>query len=295
MAGLLQFKTLTSATIVETFLLDGTPSDLDGGVGSMPVVTLTRPDGTAGPASGTVTRTGTGVFQFVLAGQPDPTVLDVTWTGTIGGQSQTLTSTVEILGQDLFGLAELRAFKLAGGQPFGTGATPLFTAAQLHDARAVALDELTTILGFSPVPRFAREYHSGDGRSWLFTNQRKPSRLLSVTVDGTAQTVADFDIAETRKLTWSAGSFPGTRARNVVVEYVAGWPRPLGLCGHVAMKMAAAQLLPDGFQTTTTFSTGDATYTYEPAEVASSGFVRHTGVRDLDRWLHRHADTLAYA
>jgi hypothetical protein len=291
MSGLLQFAVGTSATLTETFLVDGTPTDLDAGV---PTVTITRPDGTT-IASGTVSNswTGppartTGQYRFVLGGQANPTVLDVAWAGVIGGQSQTLHGTVEIVGRDLFGLAELRALKVGGGTPFATTATPLFSDAQLHDARAATGDELTEILGFSPVPRFARDLLDGRGRSSVFVAAHKATGLLSVRIDGTAQTLGDFVLADTGQLTWTAGTFPATTPGNVVVEYVAGWPRPQGDGGRIAQLMAAAMLLPDGFQTATTASFPDgSTYTYEPSETGRGGFVRHTGVRVIDRWLNR--------
>jgi hypothetical protein len=291
-SGLLQFAIGTSATLTETFLVDGTPTDLDSGV---PVVTITRPDSMT-IASGTVSHvspagSNVGKYQFVLAALTTPTILDVAWTGTIGGQSQTLRSTVEILGADLFGIAELRALKVGGGLPFSSTATPLYSDAQLHDARTATGDELTEILGFPPVPRFARETLDGRGRRIVFVADHKTTSLLSVRVDGTAQTLTDFVLADTGRLTWTAGTFPATTPGNVVVEYVHGWPRPKGKGGHMAMMMAAAMLLPDGFQTTTTFSTPDgATYTYEPSETGRGGFQRWTGIRVVDKWLNLHAD-----
>lgn len=292
MGSLLQFAVTTSATVTETFTVDGAPTDLDAGV---PAVALTKPDGTvvtpAPTVSGAWSGRTTGQYRFVLAGLPKPTVLAGAWTGTIGGQPQTLHTTIEILGADLFGITELRALKVAGGTPFSLTATPLFSDAQLHAARAAVGDELTQILGYPPVPRFARELLDGNGRADLFVSAHKTVELLSVTVDGTAQTLADFTLADTGQLSWTAGRFTATKPRTVAVEYVHGMPTMPGDGGRVAQLMAAAQLLPDGFQTTTTASFPDgSTYTYEPSETGRAGFVRHTGIRVVDRWLNRWAE-----
>jgi hypothetical protein len=291
MASLLQFETLSSATVVETFTSGTTLTDLDGGVGAVPVVTVTRPDGTT-IAPGTVTRTGVGTFSFVLAGQPNPTELMVTWTGTIGGQSQTRVGTIEILGAQLFTVAEFRAWRVPGGTPFENPTT--YPDSDIHRARAEVLEEFTQILGFSPVPRFHREIHSVRGWDQVLLNEKEATRVLSVTVSGVAQVAANFYVGPGGTLTpvtaYQASSWPAYGYGNVVVEYVAGLPRVPGRGRNAAMLMAGAALNPAGFSTAQSVSmpTGE-TYTYEPAETGRGGFQRHTGVRDLDRWLNRWA------
>jgi hypothetical protein len=293
MSDLLQFKRLTSATITQMFTVDGLPKDLDAGV---PVVTITRPDLTI-IASGTVSHVGgvdSGQYKFVLAGQPDCTILDVTWTGTIGSQPQTLHDTIEIVGADLFGLAAFRALRVANGTPFATTATPLYSDAQIRDTRTAVLDEFTTILGFSPVPRFARETLDGNGRTCLILPGLKASEILSVTINGAAKTATDYQIVPGNQIeavtSYSYGTaFTGGR-RNVVVEWVHGAERVPGNGSHVAMLYAAALLNPSGFSSASTVSMPDgSTYTYEPSETGRNNFQRHTGIREVDRWLNRHS------
>jgi hypothetical protein len=296
-ADLLQFKRFTSATITQTFTVDGLPADLDS---SVPVVTITRPDGTT-IASGTVSNAwagpparSTGQYRFVLAGQPDCTILTVTWAGTIGGQPQTLQDTIEIVGADLFGLAAFRALRVANGTPFATTATPLFTDAQIRDTRTAVLDEFTSILGFSPVPRFAREPLNGDGRGMLVVPHLLTHRLLSVTVNGVVQTVGGYTLQRSGILEATSnyapsGTFTGGR-QNVVVEYVHGTERVPGNGAARAMLYAAALLNPSGFSSASTVSMPDgSTYTYEPSETGRNNFQRHTGIREVDRWLNRHS------
>jgi hypothetical protein len=299
-ADLLQFKRLTSATITQTFTVDGLPADLDSGV---PTVTITKPDLTT-IASGTVSNAwagpparSTGQYRFVLAGQPDCTILDVTWTGTIGGQPQTLQDTVEIVGADLFGLVAFRGLRVANGTPFATGATPAYSDAQIRDERTAVLDEFTDALGFSPVPRFARETHDADGGA-IVLYEHKPLRLLSVTVAGTAQAVGGYYLHPAGILRpisgYAAGPAIPYGIGNVTVEYVAGWPQPRGKGDYMAMAMAAKYLNPSGFTSATSVSLPDgSTYSYEPSETGRGGYIRPTGFRDVDRWLLAHQARVA--
>jgi hypothetical protein len=291
MADLLQFKKLTSATITQTFTVDGLPKDLDAGV---PVVTITRPDLTT-IASGTVSHVGgvdSGQYKFVLAGQPDCTILDVTWTGTIGGQPQTLQDRIEIVGADLFGLAAFRALRVANGTPFATTATPLFTDNQIRDARTAVLEEFTAILGFSPVPRFAREILDGNGSPRMPLPGLKATRILNVTINGVAQTSSSYQVGIGNQIesvsSYGWGDTFTWGQRNVVVEWVHGTERVAGNGSHVAMLYAAALLNPSGFSSASTVSMPDgSTYTYEPSETGRNNFQRHTGIREVDRWLNR--------
>jgi len=300
MADLLQFKRLTSATITQTFTVDGVPADLDSGV---PVVTITKPDGTT-IASGTVSNAwagpparSTGQYRFVLAGQPDCTILTVTWTGTIGGQPQTLQDTVEIVGADLFGLAAFRALRVSNGTPFASNAVPLYSDAQIRDERTAVLDEFTDALGFSPVPRYARETHDADGDA-IVLYEHKPLRLLSVTVAGTSQAVGGYYLHPAGILrpatNYAAGPAIPYGIGNVTVDYVAGWERPRGKCSDMAMLLAAKYLNPSGFTSATSVSLPDgSTYSYEPSETGRGGYIRPTGFRDVDRWLLAHQARVA--
>jgi hypothetical protein len=292
-ADLLQVLRGTSATISQTFSVDGATLDLDTGV---PVVTVTRPDLTT-IASGTVTHVGSvgsGKYQMVLVAQANETLLTITWTGTIGGQPQTLTSYVEVVGGFLFGLSAFRAMRVGGGTPFAATATPLYSDAQIQEARTEILDEFTEILGFSPVPRFARATLNGNGRTCLGLPGLMASRVLSVTVNGVAQTATNYQATDANEIEAISSYGPGapftSGRRNVVVEWVHGWDRVKGIGGTIAMIWAGAQLNPSGFSSASTISMPDgSTYTYEPSETGRGGFRRPSGIRQADRWFDLHS------
>jgi hypothetical protein len=294
MSGLLQVEQGTSITVIVTFTYNGVGQDLDSGV---PAITLTKPDGTAGPASGTVTNlTGAGTdgqYSFVAPAQAEVTWLDYTATGTIGGQPQTLRGRVEWLGATLFNLARLRQLRVANATPFSETATSLFTDAQLMAERTAVLDEFTEALGFSPVPRLAREIHSSGNGYGVQLDQRMQPRLISVSVGGVAQLVAGYGITSTGVLRSVSGYLPGSAIPygygNVVVEYVHGWEQPRGKCSDMAMLLAAKYLNPSGFSSATTVSTPEGVvYSYDPSESDQHGRIRPTGFRDVDRWLLLH-------
>jgi hypothetical protein len=288
-----QLDTGTSATLSQTFQVNGVPSDLDSGV---PVVTLVRPDGTAGPASGTVNHVGSagsGTYSFVVAKQDDPIWFDVTWAGTIGGQPQILGSRVEWVGQPLFTIPAMRALKVAGGTPFSLTATPLVSDQQIMDARTATLDEFQQILGFSPVPRFYRETHDGDGSGCVVLGELEVTDLVSVTINGQAQAVGDYTLRPEGELVatsnyTASGSF-AQGPQNVVVEYVAGWRLVMGDGSNIAMLRAAMRLDPGISSAASSVTTPDGvSYSFDPAgQVTQAGTVRHFGIPAIDSWLNR--------
>jgi hypothetical protein len=292
MADLVQILQRTGVKATVTFYAGGVATDSATQV----KVDVVRPDGTLLVTQANASdEAGDGVYGYQLAPQADPTMLRLDWSGTIGGVAMTVSTWVEVLGGHLFGLAELRAFKVADGTPFSTTATPLFTDDQLMDARAAVLDEFTDILGFSPVPRHHREVLDGDGSGTLLLSKLKAHRLLAVSVGGGAQSVGSYTLKRSGVLQATSnyvasGSFTAG-VGNVAVEYVAGWERVEGIGRDAAMVMAAKVLQPSGFSNATSVTTPDGmTYSYTPSEVGRSGFRRFTGIRDLDEWLNRRSE-----
>jgi hypothetical protein len=290
MADLLQILHRTGVKARVTLYADGVATDSATQV----KVDVVRPDGTLLVTQANATdEAGDGVYGYQLAPQADPTLLRLDWSGTVGGVALTVSTWVEVLGGLLFTLPELRALKVANGFPFALTATPLFTDAQLMDTRAATLEEMTEVLGFSPVPRFVREVHSVDRSGTVILKELLATRVLSVSVAGVAQSAADYAISDGGVLlpvsNYAASPWASYGYGNVAVEYVAGWERVKGIGGHIAMIWTAAQLNPSGFSSATTVTVGDATYTYEPSETGRGGFERHTGIREADRWFRLHS------
>ena len=285
MADLQQILVGTPVTITETFEVDGLAANVDA---VLPTLVLLKPDGTAHTPVPTVLDTWagppartTGQYRFVLPRQLAPYYLDYQLSGIIGGQPITLAGRVEWIGATLFNLSAFRQLRVAGGTPFAATASPLYSTAQITDKRAEILEEMTTVLGYSPVPRFARETHDG---GYVKLHRHPAGPLISVTIAGADSPIVGYYLQPSGVLVTTAGGVFASGVGNVVVEYVHGASRVPGNGSHVAMLWAAAQLNPSGFSSASTVSMPDgSTYTYEPSETGRGGFMRHTGIREVDR------------
>ena len=292
MADLLQFLAKTPVQPRASFYSSGTLTDLDGPAGGTCTVTITLPDGSPGPASGTVSHVSTGVYSFVLDGPPDPIVYDIAWSGTIGAKPVTIDTQAEAVGELLFTIPELRELKVGDEAPF---ADPVvWPDAKLQEVRTATLGEFTRILGFSPVPRFRRETHDGDGRSaCLGLDKLLAHKPLAVSVNGASQTIGDYQINDANQIEavadYGAGAVFTWGRRNVVIEYVHGWERVEGDGSNVAMLRAAMRLNPAVSSQATNMTTADGTsYSFDPAgQVTQAGTTRHFGVPAIDAWLNR--------
>lgn len=289
MAEVLQVLKATSAQPRGLFYADGALVDLDAAV---PVVTLTKPDGTAGPASGTVTRITTGTYAFTLtaASTAELTVYSVNWTGNVGGLAQTITTSVEVVGDYLFTLAALRAVKVGGTAAFTD--TTAYPAQLLIDRRAEVTDDFAARCGWSFTPRFARETRDGDGSGCVVLGHLKASKLLSVTVGGTARSLTGYSLRPSGVLEAVSGYQPvgffTPGRQNIVVEYVHGDDIPPPAVSTAALARAAMLLLPGQGSTVSSWTTPDGTtYSYDQAgQRFAGGGTRHYGVPAIDSVLN---------
>lgn len=294
---LLQVLKGASAQPRGLFYVDGVLTDIDAA--GVPTVTLTRPDGTAGPASGAVTRVSLGTYTFTLAAASTAqvTIYTVTWSGNIGGQPQTITTQVEVVGEFLFTLAALRATKVASGLPFAD--TTTYPNQLLLDTRTEVTDDFAGRCGHSFVPRFARETHNGTDRDALALDEHThgPATLLSVTVDGVAEALGGWTLEESGVLRSTSGFRPVGVIRggiaNVVAEYVHGFAKPPAAVSTAGLARAAMLLLPSQSSAVSSWTTPDGTtYSYDQAgQRFRGGGLRHYGVPGIDAVLNESAYT----
>lgn len=148
--------------------------------------------------------------------------LTVTWTGDVSTYQRTFTQTVEVVGGHYVSIAEIRA-------EAGMDDAQLFPSTLLAEIRAEVEDVCEQAVGWAFVPRFRRESFHGSGTSRLELPCPKPTAVLAVTVDGTAQTVGDYSVdATTGEIVATAGTFPvsSNGAPNVVVAWTHGESDP---------------------------------------------------------------------
>ena len=220
-----------SATITQTFYEDGVPADPSP---DSATVTITRDDGTAIATDAATTNVGVGAVSYTLTPSDlaDLDLLTVTWKATFGGQEQTYTDTIEVVGGFLFTIAQARA------------STPLndtvkFSTQQIIDARTLVETALEDACGVAFVPRYRREAVSGSGTRNLLLSMPRVTAVRPASVDGT-----DFTLGE---LAGVVPSGPGVIyaqngwARgfgNYTVAYEHGWPSPPPRISQAALRWA---------------------------------------------------------
>lgn len=183
----------------------GVLTDVDGGLGALPSLTVTREDGATYPPP-LVTHTGTGVYSATLtpsllvgslvAAGPTSTVdqLTVTWTAVVGGTATTVTQRLDVVGGFYFDLAELRALPNMSDTPAG-GAGFKYPDAQLLAARMWIEALIERVCDTSFVQRYARQVFDGNHTDPLGTlSLREPyaRSVLSVRLNGVFMSPAEL-------------------------------------------------------------------------------------------------------
>ena len=145
-------------TLTHTWLDDETPVDPTGTI----AVTVIDAVGTQiDSATATAGPAGSGTATYRLAGQPDPTLLTVTWTATIAGATVVEHDIVEVCGGHFFTLAEGRA------SDESLSDTARYTTEQLRGARLEVERECERITDRAWVARYARVVVDGVGTDEL--------------------------------------------------------------------------------------------------------------------------------
>ena len=215
-------------------------------------VAITRPDGTPLPgAPTTAPSTGNGAkpgeVGFTLPTQTEATVLDVLWTATVAGELRNLRSTVEVVSEHLFDLADLRAFEWGG---FTQGAAPLADPVKYPDEklsrwRDQIADEIEEFTGTAPMERYTRARlrpSIGSRRLLLDTPGYHPRRVLGLTNGGTVwapNLLAELELGIT-VISHAYQSFTDP----VQLTYVRGLARVPAQISEAGMKITVMKARP---------------------------------------------------
>lgn len=136
-----------SFTLSQTFYVDGVATDPTPDTAT---VLITRQSDGSAVTTGSVDTSGTGVATVTVPASANTLLdnLDVTWTATFGGETQTYTDVVEVAGGFLCSLADLRSVF-----PDAT----VYPASRLEEIRTTAEVQLEKACGRAFVPRYAYE------------------------------------------------------------------------------------------------------------------------------------------
>lgn len=295
MADLFQYLEDTPARPTVEFRVQNVPTDLDGAAGGTCTVTLTRPDGTAGPASGTVTHVSTGVYEITINGPTDPYWYDIEWAGTIGSKTVKYHTRVEWVSDFLFNVDDLRTYQPAGGAGTPFSDTVKYPDLKIQQTRTEVLGEFAKRLGFSPVRRYTYEIHSiRRSGSPVLLKRLFPGRVLDISVAGVAGTASNYFIDDDLTLLPVSGYFPGywsTWGYGVVaVGYTHGWDSFTDDQGREAALMRASmKLLPGPSSTMNSYTSEAGSFTWDRAGTRNAaGDKVYFGVGAIAEWINEH-------
>jgi hypothetical protein len=256
--------------------------DADGTV----TVTITGADGTT-VQTGSATHqgiVGSGDYTFALNPQSELNSLKVVWSGAWGGVTQSITAYADVVGLNLFSLADLRAF---GDQTLND--TTKYPDADLRAARGRITDTFEDVCQASFIPRYGLDVldASGNGRMWL--SHKRVRRIIAASVDGVA--LSDLTVLKpypTGRLERTTGTWNGSlNYQNVVVAYEYGWPSPPADISRAAMILARYELVSSDI------SDRMVSFSNDLGEVRLSvpGTKYPTGIPVVDATLARYDDT----
>lgn len=284
----------TQGTLRASFYVDGVLTDAGAGV----TVTVTRLDGTALVTAQAATLASTGVYEYTLT--PAQTaaldLLTVVWAGTFEGVAQTVTTYAEIVGGQLFSIAQARAWDNGA-----MASTSTYPSAAIQQAEADIAEGFEHYCGYPFYPRIGRSIFNGNGKYYasvpaLFVrNVRALETRASGGVDYTAYTVDEladlFVDPNGMMIRETLGTFT-YGARNVRATYEYGMTQPPGEITRAALMVLRDSLVPSNL-TDRAFQLSDETGTYR---LSTPGRNYPYGIPYVDAVLERHkAHALAVA
>lgn len=228
--------------------------EVDTSVTSGVTVTVTRLDGTAVATAQAATIETNGVATYTLTAAQTAEGLDVltaVWTHSAAVRATTYH---EVVGRHWFApsaLREIAGVAEAQDTPPGNNANQVLIDAR---TRIESLIEWATRVAW--VPRTELEYLDGCSDA-LLLSRWYPRTLRSLTIDGTAQTVADFTLYPSGVVRRdSGGPIHTATSRGAVVRYDHGADAPPEPLRRAALQAAAYDLLRERTSTISARATG---------------------------------------
>jgi len=207
--------------VYRTFYSGSQPTDIDAS--GVPTVAVERADGTALAAPTATDEVAPGEYSITLTAATYTNQIDrlkITWTGTVDGLAIEEVQYIDIVGSRYFTLGQLRSMD-------GLSSSSKYTDLYLERVRAeveVAIEQYCEV---SFVPKYARDVYDSiefNGTHGIFTRSTPVSELLSVVLDGVAETLAgNWSVSESGQV--RADSFDPTAnslGQDLVISYVHG-------------------------------------------------------------------------
>lgn len=192
-------------------------------------VKVTRADGTILIAAGTAAiNAGTGRFSYNLT-PANTALLDrltATWTITLSGHVQTLTTRYEVVGGFLVPAPDLRADSALSDES-------QFPDDKLLSLRTTAERALEDACRVAFVPRYEHETVIDQGGRWLPVRWRRVRSVRSLTQNGTSLSVSGVTVAG-GAVQWAGGSY---EEQDITIGYEHGHDFPPPETGRVVSRL----------------------------------------------------------
>lgn len=197
-----------------------------------------------------------------------------TWTGVVATLAKEWRSTIEICGGYLFEISELRAFDSA------FDSVTKFTDAKLRAARTAAEQRFEQACRVAFVPRARRVTIAGDGSDHVYLPDNAVRRIVSLTVDDVAFTVAELAALDVREWGRVRRMDGLTFADGAVVEvfYEHGLDYPDGPVAQAVMLLTREYAVRSGLSSRATVEATDVGF----FRVSVAGPDRPTGIPEVD-------------
>jgi hypothetical protein len=229
-----------------------------------------------------------GRYTVDLPPQPTVNLLSVTWAGAFGGVDQALTYDVEVVGEVLFTVSELRNF---GDRALADEAT--YPDEDLISTRSRITEDFAKYCGVSFVPRYGLATLDGSGRNTAWLPNIRTTAVLHGSANGTPLSegeLADVFVYPTGKIEkigrWNCGN------RNLVIGYQHGYEEPPAAISRAGLILARYEMVrTDVAERMVTFANELGTI-----RLSVPGPGQHTGIPIVDETLVTYsARTLAGA
>jgi len=223
--------------LYRTFYSGSQPTDIDAS--GVPTVAVERADGTALAAPTATDEVTPGEYSITLTAATYTDAIDrlkVTWSGTVDGLAMEEVQYVDVVGSRYFTLGQLRSME-------GLSSTQKYSDLYLARVRDEVEVAFEAYCEQSFVRKHARDVYDSiefNGTYGIFTRSTPVSELLSVVLDGVAETLADnWSVSESGQV--RADSFDPTAnslGQDLVISYVQGWEQPPADLQRIALRYA---------------------------------------------------------
>ncbi len=277
------------ATVLGPTFVDADETATDT-TGTPTVAAVSRVSGDTLTAPAVTTLAGAGAYSCELTPADhtaDLDIIDLTWTGAVGGKTRTYRQTVEVVGDFYVSIAALRAISSLAS----ASTRPVDQLRRFRNEIEAIIEQAR---GTAYVHRVEIEEVRADRVGYVVVSRRHPVRLLALSVDGEVRDVEDYEFVDNGVSVRPIDSrfTPGVKVR---VAYVHGYEAPPQPLVEAVREYVRAKVTIDSSSanrnpsSVTDLATGQV-YRFGTADPR---FGRWTGLEEVDARINQVPDERA--